>query len=487
MRTIVVVDDPKDWPTLIPEVDVVRASDYLARPEWSAARGVRVFNLCRTYRYQSTGYYVSLLATARRHRPFPDLLTVLDMKSRAFVRGVSEEIQELIDKTLAPIRSPRFTLSVYFGKNLARRYDRLSLKLFQLAPAPLLRAQFRRDEDGWVLSSLGPVPAREIPDDHRPFAAEAAAAYFARPRYRSPSKRQSRFDLAILVDPAEELAPSDPRALKRFERAAQGLGFEVEVIDKDDFGRLAEFDALFLRETTSVNHHTFRFARRAESEGLVVIDDPQSILRCSNKVYMSEAFERDGVPVPKTMIADSADPAAVEAALGFPCVLKSPDSSFSQGVKRCADPEEYEREATRFLEESDLIVVQEFLPSDFDWRVGVFEGEALFAARYHMAAGHWQIVRKTDEGGYRYGRVEALPLAEVPPKVISTAVKAAGVIGNGLYGVDLKQVGKRVLAIEVNDNPNINTGCEDAVMGDELYVRIMEGILRRVEARKLDA
>lgn len=484
MRTIVVVDDPKDWPSLIPEVEVVRARDYLTLPEWSAARGLRVFNLCRTYRYQSSGYYVSLLATARRHRPFPDLLTVLDMKSRAFVRGVSEELQELIDRTLAPIRSPRFTLSVYFGKNLAKRYDRLSLKLFQLAPAPLLRAHFRRDDDTWVLSSLGPVPAREIPDAHRAFAAEAAAAYFARPRYHSPAKRTSRYDLAILHDPAEELAPSDPRALKRFERAAEELGFEVEMIERDDFGRLAEFDALFLRETTSVNHHTFRFARRAESEGLVVIDDPQSILRCSNKVYLAEAFERDGVSIPKTMIADRADPAAVASALGFPCVLKSPDSSFSQGVKRCDDAEEYEREASRMLEESDLVVVQEFLPSDFDWRVGVFEGEALYAARYHMAAGHWQIVRKTAGGAYRYGRVEALPLTEVPPRVIATAVKAAAVIGDGLYGVDLKQVGKRVLAIEVNDNPNINTGCEDAVMGGELYRKIMQGILNRVEASK---
>jgi glutathione synthase/RimK-type ligase-like ATP-grasp enzyme len=215
-----------------------------------------------------------------------------------------------------------------------------------------------------------------------------------------------------------------------------------------------------------------------------VIDDPQSILRCSNKVFLSEAFERDGVPVPKTMIADRADPGAVETTLGFPCVLKSPDSSFSQGVKRCADAQEYEREASRFLEESDLIVVQEFLPSDFDWRVGVFGGEVLYAARYHMAAGHWQIVRKTPGGGYRYGRVEALPLAEVPPRVMATAVKAAAVIGDGLYGVDLKQVGKRVVAIEVNDNPNINTGCEDAVMGEELYRKIMKGILDRVEAGK---
>ncbi len=54
---------------------------------------------------------------------------------------------------------------------------------------------------------------------------------------------------------------------------------------------------LFIRETTYVDHHSFRFSRRAEAEGLVVIDDPQSILRCTNKVFLAEAFARRGSAV----------------------------------------------------------------------------------------------------------------------------------------------------------------------------------------------
>ena len=97
-------------------------------------------------------------------------------------------------------------------------------------------------------------------------------------------------------------APSNARALQRFERAAQRHGFAVEQISRDDFGRLAEFDALFIRETTSVNHHTYRFARRAEAEGLVVIDDPESILKCTNKVFLAEILERHKVPTPRTLV-----------------------------------------------------------------------------------------------------------------------------------------------------------------------------------------
>jgi glutathione synthase/RimK-type ligase-like ATP-grasp enzyme len=50
--------------------------------------------------------------------------------------------------------------------------------------------------------------------------------------------------------------------------------------------------------------------------------------------------------------------------------------------------------------------------------------------------------------------------------------------------VDLKQVGGKVLAIEVNDNPNIDAGVEDRVLKDEVYLRIMRVFLRRIEQRK---
>ena len=79
-------------------------------------------------------------------------------------------------------------------------------------------------------------------------------------------------------------------------KAAESLAIRPELITRDDYGRLAEFDALFIRETTYVNHHTYRFARRAASEGLVVIDDPVSIVRCTNKVYLAELLQRYRIP-----------------------------------------------------------------------------------------------------------------------------------------------------------------------------------------------
>jgi len=483
MRTIVVVSRESDWPIELTGVERVLARDYLTEASWSAERNVRAFNLCRSYRYQSSGYYVSLLAAARRHRPVPDLMTVLDMKSRAVVRTVDDDLDARIQKSLAGIRSDRFELSVYFGKNLAKRHERLARSLFAQFPTPLLRASFQRGQR-WRLAGVTPIGFRAVPESHWNFVQSAAAEYFARPRYQARSSRGSGYDLAILHDPREILAPSEAPALARFRAAAKRIGLGVEMIRREDYVRLGEFDALFIRETTSVNHHTFRFAQRGESEGLIVVDDPQSILRCTNKVFQTEVFGNRNVPIPRTWITDRVAPDEVARRVGFPCVLKSPDSAFSQGVIKCEHAADLERHGSALLEESDLLLVQEFLPSDFDWRIGIFSGEALFACRYLMARGHWQIVKKTDSGRYQYGRTETMPLSEVPKRIVRTALRAADTIGDGLYGVDLKQVGSRIVVMEVNDNPNIDVGCEDAVLKDELYDRIMRGFLERVEERK---
>jgi len=482
MRSLIVTEELKHWRPLA-GLEAVSAGDYLKDPSWIEARRLRVINLCRSYRYQSLGYYVSLLAAARRHRPFPDLMTVLDMRNRGLVRGADDDLDDLIQRSLASLRSDRFELSIYFGHNLSARYDRLAARLFALFPAPFLRAQFAHAGGRWRIRSIGPVGSADVPDSHWDFVHERARAFVARPRGGSRAKA-ARYHLALLHDPKEVLAPSSEASLKRFERAARGVGFAVERIDRDDIGRLGEFDALFIRETTYVNHHTFRFSRRAESEGLVVIDDPRSILRCTNKVFLAEALGNAEVPIPRTLVLDRTGLGEVRERVGFPCVLKVPDSAFSQGVVRCDDEPALTRESGRILEDSDLIIAQEYIPTQFDWRVGVLDGKALFACRYHMARGHWQIVQQAGKGRYRYGRVEPVPLALVPRKVLRTALRAAETVGHGLYGVDLKvPVPGRVVVMEVNDNPNIDAGCEDKELGLELYRRIAQVFWSRVEAR----
>ena len=77
-----------------------------------------------------------------------------------------------------------------------------------------------------------------------------------------------------------------------------------------------------------------------------------------------------------------------------------------------------------------------------------------------------------------------IALEDVPPQVIKVALAAARLIGNGLYGVDVKERDGQVYVIEVNDNPNLESGVEDAILGAELYRRILAELVRRIELRR---
>jgi glutathione synthase/RimK-type ligase-like ATP-grasp enzyme len=481
VKSLIVVENTKRWPFVLDGVEVVAARSYLVDPRFAEMKRAAVYNMCRRIGYQSIGYYVSLLAAARGHRPMPSVGTLQALSNAPLVRAASEELEDDIQRSLASIRSDDFTLSVYFGRNLAKKYDRLARGLFNQFPAPILIARFVREPDGWQMASLRLGNASEVPESHREFVIESAEKYFGR-RHTAPQKQVMRYDLAVLWSEDDDKAPSDERAIKRFVRAAARHGIQADVIGPEDYGSVAEYDALFIRETTSVNHHTYRFATRAAAEGLVVIDDPEAIIRAANKVYQAEVFSRHAIPQPRTYVMHEGNAAELVERVGLPCVLKKPDGAFSQGVVKVSTPEEAEARLKELLDESELVIAQEFVPSDFDWRVGVLDRKPLFLCRYHMARGHWQIVSRrglTD----RFGRVEAVPMEEAPPGLIQTAVRAASLFGDGLFGVDAKIVDGRIMVIEVNDNPNLDAGYEDALLKDAIYDEIAAWFRARLDRR----
>lgn len=480
MDHLLVVDRHEEWMDALRGVQLVTAQQYITDPSWALSRKGRVINLCRSYSYQSTGYYVSLLAEGRRHRPMPDAVTMQDLRYSSLTRIVSEELEQLIDKSLRRVEGPEFALSIYFGKSLAKRDQKLASKLFSAFPCPLLRAKFVKKYRKWMLRSLRSIPLSEVPGTHRESLVDYANEFFSRrqlPRRRKPPKHW----LAILVDPQEEHAPSNEAAINKFIAAADRHDVCSDVIGKEDFWRLGEYDALFIRATTFVNHYTFRFARRAEAEGLAVIDDPLSIVRCTNKVYQAERLGAAKVPIPRTLILNRFNLQSALAQLPLPIILKIPDGAFSTGVVKVDSEQEFLDRAQAFLEDSELVVAQEFVPTDFDWRVGIFEGRPLFVSKYYMAEGHWQVVNHHAADGVSEGEDEAVPVENAPKKVIQLALRAARAIGDGLYGVDLKQVGDKLYIMEVNDNPNIEAGVEDRVLKDKLYDEIINGFIRRIQ------
>jgi glutathione synthase/RimK-type ligase-like ATP-grasp enzyme len=483
MKNIVVVSTQSQFTQLGDlggKAEVMTAESYL-KNEKEFSEQVRVFNLCNDYSYCKRGYYVSLLAEARGHRPLPSVSTISDFQSRNSVKIVSDAMSENLNHALKDIKAESFEISVYFGKNMAQRYSSLSRQIFNYFQAPMIRVFCLKKDDEWEIRAIRPVAFNEVPQPHHEFLLQAMLEFFGlNSNTRRPKLHSEKYDLAILHNPNEEFPPSDEKAIKAFIRAAKDLRIEAEVIGPKDIGLLSRFDALFIRETTSVLHHTYKFAKKAEMEGLVVIDDPQSILRCCNKIYLHDMLSKKGLSTPQTwIIYKDTDLTTFK---DFPLIIKKPDSAFSAGVKKVNSLEELKFQASEYFKKSDLLVLQEFLQTDFDWRIGVINNEPLYACRYHMVKNHWQIINH-DGDKAKEGEVDTLAVEEVPKKALELALRACRQIGNGLYGVDIKEKDGRFFIIEVNDNPSIEKGCEDKVLGQQLYYRIMSTFLRRLEAR----
>lgn len=485
MRTVIVTDRDAEW-FQAPDAAVLTARRYLAQPEDARQGEVRLLNFCQTGRYQGRGYYVSLLAEARGERPLPDVKTVEDLKSEAYVQALSVELEALVDETLHHQESDRFELSAYLGKDPAERHQALAEKLFASVRAPLLRAVFGRPEGRWRLESVQAIALASVPIQHRAFLVEAVKAFAAEASAGKPQRvGNSRPRLAILWDRNEPHKPSNEEALRKLLETAPLVGLEAELIGPDALERLPEFDALFNRASPEVDGVTYEFVRRAESLGMPVVDDPESILRCLNKVYMHELMNRHRIPQPRTLTVHRGNLDDVVPTLGLPCVFKLPDSGFGLDVLKIESEEQLHRDAERFFKVSELFIAQEWLPTGFDWRVGVYDRRPLFVAKYFMAPGHWKVNQVTEGEKLIEGKTEAMAIGEAPEEVISLAVRAANLIGRGLYGVDLKQVDDRVYLIEVNCNPNIDAGNEDQVLGQALYREVLGVFARRIaEARR---
>ena len=484
MKVIFVVNRDQEWPFEIPGSTAATARSYLTDSIYSNGVDAQVVNLCRADRYQGRGYYVSLLAEARGHRPLPDVKTIEDLQSAAHLAVLADELDELVQTSMRHDASNLFELDAYFGRDPAELHAALAQQLFALVRAPLLRAHFERSNGQWRLQEVLAIGVSDIPPQHRAFLLAAATEYvtgYRRPRAGAPDANIPA--VAILRDPKEVDRPSNDAALEKFVEAAPRVGLRAEIIGPDALDRLERYDALFMRTTTNVGHYTYEFSRRAGALGLPVIDDPDSILKCTNKVYLNELMTRHNVPTPRTMMVHRENLDQVVPTLGLPCILKQPDSGFGLGVVKIESEQQLVTRASALLEQSELLIAQEWLPTDFDWRVAVLDRRPLFVCKYFMAPGHWQVIKR-DPSARVEGRTLALSVGEAPEKVVSTAVRAANLIGSGFYGVDLKQIGEQCYLIEVNDNPNVDAGNEDQVLQDALYHEVMGVFARRITERR---
>ncbi len=493
-KIIVIVEKLKDWNSYYPAEQLMTPQDYLVN--WNESlhsnresnERIKIINLCRNYKYLSHGYYCSLLAEARGHSVIPPIKAINDL-SKSFLYSLqTEDLDLAIQKAFKNQSTVEgLTISIFFGKTDKEQLQDVARQIFDLFPAPILQVDFEWEKK-WEIKSIRTGSLNTLGSTDEDKFASSLDEYSGKIWRKPKAKKKFRYDLAILHNPTEAMPPSDKKALQNFIKAGKENDVLVELIEKKDYSRIAEFDALFIRETTSINHHTYRFAKKAESEGLVVIDDPISILRCTNKIYMHNLLHSNKINGPKTFVINNTAEQLKEAVeeLGFPMIIKIPDGSFSKGIYKVKSYDELKKITEDLFKKTALLLAQEYFYTDFDWRIGVLNERPIYACKYYMTKGHWQIYNhdKKMTKGIQSGNSETFPISKVPKHVISTALKMSNLIGDSLYGVDIKERDKKAYVIEVNDNPNIDANVEDAISGMDLYYNIMYEFVRRIEAKR---
>ncbi|MFN3700750.1 MAG: RimK family protein [Alphaproteobacteria bacterium] len=489
-KFVIVTDRTKLLDKSISDLQVIMTpQDFIAQKniEKRVNKDTKVINLSGRYDYLSKGYYVSLLAEARGAQCIPNVSNIIALNWKKNYEFSFPELNTLLEKCYdEPFSEPLIrTYTAFFGRHTDPKIEPVARRLFDLFRFPIISFEIKFTQAGkWAISKIDTPSFNSLLDQQISLFKQTLGKFTGTAwRMTSDNKKQERFWIAILHDPQSKDSPSNKAALQKLITVGKKMGLWVELITKHDFSTMLEFDALFIRETTAINNHTYRFAKKAEQEGIPCIDDTKSIIRCCNKVYLHELLVKHKVPVPRTIVLERKSSDESLKNIEFPAVLKIPDGSFSHGMYKIQTFEELVEKSALLFKKSEIILCQEFVPSVFDWRIGVLNNEAIFASKYYMAQGHWQIYNHgAKKKKLQSGEDESVPLEDVPKNVIKTALAATKHIGRGLYGVDLKQLEDgRIVVIEVNDNPNIDAGVEDKILGDELYRKILKHLVYMIE------
>ena len=274
---------------------------------------------------------------------------------------------------------------------------------------------------------------------------------------------------------------SDPReeaALQNFKIAAEESGNEFHFLFRENISEIPKYDAVFIRATTDPLLTAYIVSKTAWELGLKIIDDPESIQICGNKIHQYALFDKFDVPRIPTVFLNKDEMhhkklTDIFDLLGKPVVIKAPYTSFSRYVEKAACETSFREVAKKYFKKSDVLAVQKFTPTTFDWRVGVLNNEVLYVCKYMIPKGKWKHGAKLrGKPTFVWGRTVAVKRQSAPSKLREVALQACKVVGKGLYGVDIKEVNGYYVVVEVNDNPSIYAGHEDS-RDKDLYAKII--------------
>src|SRR6478609_2991318 len=115
MSKFIIVEKPENWKFNLEDAEVISAEAYISDENYQSEKSIKLINLCKSYQYQSEGYYVSLLAEARGHKVLPGVSTIQDLRFPSIIRDDSLDFDELIQNTFKNEPYDKVEFNIYFG------------------------------------------------------------------------------------------------------------------------------------------------------------------------------------------------------------------------------------------------------------------------------------------------------------------------------------------------------------------------------------
>ncbi len=225
---LIIVERKEDWSDYLPSESIVTAQEYLEDRRLTAGGGrIQVLNLCRNYRYLAT----ATIARCWRRRAViassPRLRTLSELNRKALYGLLLEDLDALVDQAWpsthwAPPRASPST-SILAAPSFAP-LQALARQLFDAFPCPILQVELRHSRH-WHIAGIKSGALHRLQDAQQYAFADALDAFNRRIWRQPASRRQARYDLAILHDPEESLPPSNAAALAGFVAAGRDLGW----------------------------------------------------------------------------------------------------------------------------------------------------------------------------------------------------------------------------------------------------------------------
>ncbi|GJQ58951.1 MAG: 30S ribosomal protein S6--L-glutamate ligase [Candidatus Scalindua sp. AMX11] len=277
----------------------------------------------------------------------------------------------------------------------------------------------------------------------------------------------------------------------RMVEAAKKRGHNVKVVDvlkcymnitanqptvyykPKDKKEILEFDAVIPRIGTSITMYGTAVLRQFEVGGVYSINESVAISRSRDKLRAHQLLARKGVGMPTTSYAHSATATEdlIEFVGGAPLIVKILQSTHGSGVVLAETYKAAESVINAFRGLDADFLVQEFIKEAGGSDIRCFViGDKIIAA----------MQRQAKEGEYRSNLHlgGTAKIVKLRPDERALAVRAAGVMGLDVAGVDIIRSAHGPLVLEVNSSPGLQ-GIETST-GKDVAGAIIEYIEKDV-------